>query len=170
MGSAVIDGVDQLKRPVKIKTIHGVPQVVLESEREAMNNPMGDGAPMDTTPMLVAATKLEVLRFIKSLTDEGGWIGEAIGPAAMNINKKAFRDGHVDYPHSLRKDTPHNKLVANGCIKALIADEMLYRETRQAPGKNHGNRKREMVSGLWLTERALIEHFGQKSYAGKDNA
>ena len=114
--------------------------------------------PADVTALLVNKHKLDVLTFIKIITDDGDWIGTSMsGTTANNINKSAWRN-HPKYPEILRPNTKQNKTIAFACVTALIEDGLLI-HTKRFCQNIKGKKERDKVDGIWLTSKAYAEHF-----------
>jgi hypothetical protein len=120
------------------------------------------------TPLMVNQNKGGILEFVKTMTDNGDWIGVSQqGTTSNNIYKKSFRE-HDKYPNSLRGGKGVEKRIAFACVDALLSEGLLVREKRFAPNKG-GTKDRDRVEGIWITDKAMIEYFGVNQYAEKDN-
>ena len=152
-----VQALDPLKRIIDINLVHSKPKRVLLEEFGSLKTEE-KMPPADATALLVNQHKLDVLTFIKIITDDGDWIGKSMsGTTANNINKRAWRT-HPKYPEILRPNIKKNKTIAFACVTALIEDGLLI-HTKRFCRNIKGQKERDKVDGIWLTSKAYAEHF-----------
>lgn len=97
---------------------------------------------------------VDVLRFVQTLTSEGGWVGTSMhGTTANNIARKQYRD-HPNYPAALRGGARNQD--AHRTIRDLLQMGFLISEKRwHGAADTKYKRNNDKPNGLWLTDAGL---------------
>ena len=101
-----------------------------------------------------AGLLVDVLRFVQTLTSEGGWVGTSMhGTTANNIARKQYRD-HPNYPAALRGGARNQD--AHRTIRDLLQMGFLISEKRwHGAADAKYKRNNDKPNGLWLTDAGL---------------